>query len=130
MIVRDILLVATGGAAGALARFGANSLCTELLGNRFPWGTLIVNVIGCFALGCLVHLESDLLSPASRLALGTGFLGAFTTFSTFGVETIISWNRAPLMGMLNVAGNVVFGLLAVLLGIYASTRVFDHWSSS
>ena len=126
MTMRDIMLVAGGGAAGAVARFAANALCAEVLGTRFPWGTLIVNVVGCFALGWLVHVGTDVFTPSSKLALGTGFLGAFTTYSTFGVETIHAWNRAPLLGVLNATGNLVLGIIAVLLGIYVATRVIGH----
>ncbi len=112
---------------GAMARYGANLLCTELLGKGFPWGTLVVNVLGCFALGWLVHVAkyTDTISPSVMLSLGTGFLGSFTTYSTFGVETIQAWysRPTPFIAVFNVAGHVVLGLLAVLLGIYLATYV-------
>ena len=121
MNVYDIALVACGGAAGTVARWGMSLLCNEFLTSRFPWGTLVVNVAGCFALGWLVQSAST--SEAVKLAIGTGFLGAFTTFSTFGVQTIQAWNRKPMMAFVNVAANVFVGISAAMLGIYLASRV-------
>lgn len=119
MSLRDVLLVAGGGAIGAVARHAVNLLCSGLLGDRFPWGTFTVNVLGCFLLGLLLHYASvtDSISDAAKLMLGTGVLGALTTFSTFGVQTIQVWQRSPVLGVLNVAANLIVGLLAVTLGM-------------
>jgi len=83
--VRELLIVAAAGAAGAVGRYALSGWVYELVGDRLPWGTLVVNVVGCFALGYVMHvsLATTAISPAWRLAIGTGFLGAFTTFSTF-----------------------------------------------
>jgi len=124
MSFRDLLLVAGGGAIGAVARYGASAMCTGLFGDRFPWGTLVVNVVGCFLLGWLLHTTSLTLtiSDPMKLALGTGFLGAFTTFSTFGVQTLQAWQRSPMLAMANIGTNVVIGLAAAALGIYLAKR--------
>ena len=119
MSLRDVLLVAGGGAIGAVARHAVNLLCTGLFGDRFPWGTFTVNVLGCFLLGLLLHYASvtDNVSDAAKLMLGTGVLGALTTFSTFGVQTIQVWQRSPVLCVANVAANLIVGLLAVTLGM-------------
>ncbi len=114
-----VLGVAVFGALGALARYGVSLWALRFLGSAFPFGTLIVNVLGSFCLGFLAEaaLGDPGLTARTRTILGTGFLGAFTTFSTFGVETLRaieagSWGVAA--G--NVAFNVVGGLVAVALG--------------
>lgn len=124
MSLRDVLLVAGGGAIGAVARHLVSVLCVENFGARFPWGTMIVNVIGCLALGWLLQTASSstVISDAAKLAVGTGFLGAFTTFSTFGVQTIHTWQKSPMLAIVNVAGNVVLGLAAAMIGIYLASR--------
>jgi CrcB protein len=115
--------VASGGAAGAVARHAAGLLCTGLLGDRFPWGTLAVNVLGCFFLGWLAQsaASSTAISDTMKLTLGTGFLGAFTTFSTFGVQTIQVWNRSPALAIGNILANLVIGLVAAAVGMYLAT---------
>lgn len=96
--------------------------------DRFPWGTFTVNVLGCFLLGYLLHAAaiSTNISAATKLALGTGFLGAFTTFSTFGVETVQLWQRSPMTAIGNVAANIVVGLAAVATGIYLATHLASN----
>ena len=82
----NLLLVATGGALGAVARYGVGIGAARLLGLAFPWGTLLVNVVGGLAMGLLaarVGPEQETL----RLALGVGVLGGFTTLSAFSLET-------------------------------------------
>lgn len=118
---RAVLLVAIGGAVGAVARHGTAALCENLFGERFPWGTLVVNVIGCFLLGWLLH-HSMLVSDAVKLAIGTGFLGAFTTFSTFGVQTHHAWQRSPAIALANVSANVILGLVAAGVGMLLASK--------
>ena len=120
MILRDFLWVALGGALGAMARYGAGLMCSGAFGDRFPWGTLLVNVLGCFLLGWL--LQSTTTSDTAKLAVGAGFLGAFTTFSTFGVQTLQAWQRSPALAFLNIGTNVLLGLLAAGLGIYFAAK--------
>jgi CrcB protein len=123
-IPQEIGLVALGGAAGAVARYWLSGLVYRFAGPGFPWGTLVVNVLGCFAIGIVVvALESTLQSPAVRAAVAIGFLGAFTTFSTYSYEALAllqdgEWARAGAY----VGGSVVLGLLAVAAG-FASASV-------
>ncbi len=115
--------IALGGALGALARFGVGVLAVELLGPRLPWGTLLVNVAGSIALGVLMEwtLLSPSLSPGARALLTTGFLGAFTTFSTFSVETVRLLERGDLgWAAANLLGSVTLGLLGAAGGVAAA----------
>ncbi len=111
--MREIVLIAGAGALGSLARYGLNGAATRILGKGFPYGTLAANLIGCFLLGLLMELAlgSDWISRELRLALGVGFFGAFTTFSTFGVETmrLLEAGAWPQVAV-NVVANVVLGL--------------------
>ncbi|MEM8884313.1 MAG: fluoride efflux transporter CrcB [Planctomycetota bacterium] len=124
--MRELLIVGLAGALGAIVRYGVTGWMYELMGPRFPWGTLMVNVAGCFLLGVLmqVSLTSELVSPDWRLALGTGFLGAMTTFSTFSFETLREVERGAwgLAGA-NVAANLALGLPATWLGLLLARRL-------
>ncbi len=111
--------IALGGVCGTLARYGVSLALHKLLGERFAWGTLGVNLLGCFLIGLLmqVGLGGKLISSELRMTLGIGFMGAFTTFSTFGYETLRfiqdgSWRLA----LLNIAANLILGLALVWLG--------------
>ena len=117
-----MVLIAIGfaGALGALARYGVSLAALRWFGEDFPYGTLGVNLAGCFLLGVLAELtmEDAGLAPQTRAILGTGFLGAFTTFSTFGVETYRAM-QAGAWGVAasNVAINVVGGIVLVAAGV-------------
>ncbi|MBN1816692.1 MAG: fluoride efflux transporter CrcB [Sedimentisphaerales bacterium] len=118
--MRDMVFVAIAGAAGALCRWGAGVLAGRVLGEDFPYGTLIVNVLGCFLLGLAMHvgLATDLIPPTMRLAVTVGFLGALTTFSTFGYETIKLLEDSTLWAACgNVVLNLALGLAAVIGGL-------------
>jgi CrcB protein len=115
-----ILLIAAGGAAGALGRYGLAGWAQRLHGGTFPVGTLAVNVLGCLLIGWLVTALSGplLLREELRAALLVGFLGGFTTFSTFGYETMSmasSGQRGA--ALLNIGAEVGLGLLAVWIGM-------------
>ena len=86
----ELLALALAGAMGTLSRYGATALMTRLAGPDFPYGTLTVNALGSLLLGLLSHvlLHHPSVPPEWRVPLTTGFLGAFTTFSTFSVETV------------------------------------------
>ena len=88
--VSQLLVIMLGGAVGAVARFIVSTKITEKLGNSFPYGTLTVNMIGSFVMGLLaiILVERMQLDPLYRLGIFVGFLGAFTTFSTFSMETL------------------------------------------
>jgi CrcB protein len=115
------LLVGIGGFLGANARFVVARLVGALFETRFPLGTFIINVSGSFLLGMLGTVVGQRLFPnaeAMQLALGVGFLGAFTTFSTFEFETHALFSDGSwLPATANIAGSVFVGLLAVRAGI-------------
>jgi CrcB protein len=111
--VREILLVALGGSIGAVSRFVAVSALGKAWPG-FPYGTLFVNVLGCFIFGLLAAWTDD---RAWRALLGVGVLGGFTTFSAFGGDTLaLAQGGAPALAGLNVLGNVGLGLAAVWAG--------------
>ncbi|HIO97362.1 MAG TPA: fluoride efflux transporter CrcB [Leucothrix sp.] len=111
-----------GGGLGAIARYMLSTSINEKLASNFPYGTLIVNVIGSFLMGFLAMwlVEKLGLNPLLRLAIFVGFLGAFTTFSTFSMETLHLFEEG-LAGraLLNMLVNVVLSVLAVWLGVLA-----------
>jgi len=117
------LLVAAGGALGAVARYAVGDWFTRKLGTRFPWGTFAINASGCLAIGFALTLLEERLpgSRAWRPLLVVGFLGAYTTFSTFGWEAhgLLrdgEWERASAYLLASVA----LGLIAVRLGVVAA----------
>jgi CrcB protein len=121
-----ILLIALAGALGALARWGLAGIVQARSGFSFPVGTAVVNILGCFLFGVIVTLAEErfVFSAQVRIMLLTGFLGAFTTFSTYTFETagLISGGQ-PLAALANAAGQVIFGLSAFFLG-RAIVRLF------
>lgn len=119
MASSDPLLVALGAVPGAWLRFRVVNHFEPLL-PRKHWGTFGVNVIACFALGLLVGLERS-CGPGQRLMLllGTGFLGSFSTFSTFSVEMLMAWlSGARRQAVALMLGSVLFGVLAVAAGLW------------
>ena len=115
--------VALGGALGALARYGISGWVYDRMGENFPWGTLVVNLVGCLALGLVIRwLQVSAVAPELRPFLTIGVLGAFTTFSTFSYETVAllqegQWFRAGLY----MGGSVVLGLIAMVAGMALAT---------
>ncbi len=111
----------TGGIAGTLARYTLAGLVYQICGTAFPYGTLVVNLVGCFLIGFLAALaeEKFLLGPHARLLLMTGFCGAFTTFSTFMLETAnLIKDGEMLRAFLNLSLSVVVGFLVFRLGVF------------
>jgi CrcB protein len=123
--MRTVLAVALAGALGALARWGIGAWS----GHRFPtfpWGTMVINVSGSFILGVMfaVLVERNVGSTTLRLALMTGLLGAYTTFSTFSLETFrLFEDGATGSALANIGFSVILGLLAVWLGVVAGRAV-------
>ena len=120
-----ILLIALFGAAGTLARYGLQGLVQVRIGSTFPYGTLLVNLSGCFLLGLIAQFTMNrmVISPDWRVAIAVGFFGGYTTFSSFGWETAKmmedgEWLRASAY----VGSSVVAGLLLSVAGIRLANK--------
>ena len=119
-------LIFAGGGAGSMLRYAVGLWVEARTGPGFPWGTFAVNASGCFLIGVLATLadEHAWITPAARLALVTGFLGGFTTFSTFGLETweLVEDGRAWL-ALGNAAASVAAGVAAVVAGVQLTRQL-------
>ncbi len=120
----DIVAVGIGGFFGAMLRYIVGIWIPAV--NGFPWGTLIINVLGCFFLGWFftMTMKRWKINLHLKLAIGTGFIGAFTTFSTFSVETLYLLNNNQwLLALLYVSLSIVCGIGLAYLGVkLASNR--------
>lgn len=124
----NVLWVGIGGFLGAICRYMGNLAAGKIgLIPYFPLGTLLVNLTGCFLIGFIGYFSDarDVLSHNTRLFIFTGFLGAFTTFSSFGHETVnLLRGQMPWPALANVVLHVTMGLLFVWLGLAAGRLVF------
>ena len=124
----NILLVGFGGFIGSVLRYLAGGFVQQTTKSiDFPFGTLTVNVVGCFIIGFLAQLAEDrgVFTSESRLFVFTGFLGGFTTFSSFGNETLNLARDSQMMNAFaNVGANVILGLFAVWLGRTVSYMIW------
>lgn len=118
--MNNLFLVAIGGALGASLRYGANLLAMSFLGKEFPYATLAVNILGSFIMGLLfTAIEHGIIADQEyRALIGIGLLGAFTTFSTFSMDTLLlmqqgDWQKA----VLNILLNVCICIFAAWLGM-------------
>lgn len=119
-MIRNLLLVAFGGGAGSVARY----LCQKWLGENhphpFPWGTFVVNIVGCFLIG-IIYAASEkttFISPQVRLLFITGFCGGFTTFSTFAFENMTLLRSSDsVYFLIYTIASVVLGIAAVFSGV-------------
>jgi CrcB protein len=118
------LLILLGGGAGSVARYLAGSTISNRFGARFPIGTMVVNVSGCFLIGLIMTLLTERQPhPYWRLLLVVGFLGGYTTFSSFEWETYSAVREGGFwIGLANVVGSVVLGYAAVWLGALLARR--------
>lgn len=116
----QLVWVGLGGSAGAIARLLVATVVSERLGTLAPYATFCINVSGCFLLGLLAGLiEAGVVPAGVRPALGIGFLGAYTTFSTFGLETLLLLEEGSVLLALGyVVGSVVIGVAVVALGLW------------
>jgi CrcB protein len=125
--VRNIFLVGIGGGVGSIARYLVSGYVQERTGLPFPYGTLTVNVLGCLVIGVLSELADThgYLSPQARALLLVGFLGGFTTYSTFGNETVnLFRDRDFPLAAANLVLHIVLGLGAVWLGRIAAYAIW------
>jgi CrcB protein len=112
-------MIGVAGALGALSRYGLSNVVSRIGGGSFPWGTLCVNLIGCFLIGLIMHisLNTDIIPTQWRTAVVVGFLGALTTFSSFSYETIGLIEKSAYGAAAgNIAVNVIAGLAATIAG--------------
>ena len=121
----EIMLVGMGGLIGAVLRYILNGYIKNLTsGSEFPFGTLTVNVCGCMAIGIFSRWDElkSIFSPEIRLLIFMGILGAFTTFSTFGNETVQLINDRKLdFALLNVLSQLFLGIFAILAGRFLTS---------
>jgi CrcB protein len=118
--LQKCLLVMVGGSLGAASRYGVSLVAARFWGSHFAWGTLAVNLVGCFLIGLLFALSdrARFLTPDLRLFLITGYLGALTTFSTFALETVNAGRLGlTVQPLANILANNVGGLALVVLGM-------------
>lgn len=122
------LMVAFGGALGAMARFGVMNYIAPIDATRFPIGTLLINVLGSFLMGALYIVIDQrlMLSPEWRLLLMTGFLGAFTTFSTFSLDALLLWNNGlTTTAFAYVLTTVIGCLLGITVAVFLAQKIFS-----
>ena len=125
--MREVALIAAAGALGTVSRYVVSMAAIRYLGSHFPYGTLTVNLIGSFLLGMLaqIGLRSTIIPSAYVVPITAGFLGAFTTFSTFSYETTHlvldkgSWTLAAI----NIAANIILGSIGTVSGILVGRAI-------
>jgi len=119
----QLLIVLLGGGIGSVTRYIVTLLISSRFGSIFPFGTLCVNLIGCFIMGFFMIFTSERVHLAAgiRLLITVGFLGGLTTFSSFSYETIQLLREGnTISAFLNISANLILGLLAVWMGIFTA----------
>lgn len=119
--MKMILAIGLGGALGALSRHFMNTGIAAFLKAPFPWGTLCVNVLGCFVMGVFVAVFAAFGNPSQevRAFLTVGLLGGFTTFSAFSLDAMTLWTAGDIKGaLLYVTASVVLSIAAIFLGSF------------
>lgn len=118
--------IAIGGAIGAITGYLVSTMMVTLLGRNFPYGTLSANVLGSFLMGFLyiILIQRVFESTNMQALLLTGLLGAYTTFSTFSIETLNLFELDSVMlGLLNITLNLILSLIAVWFGVMLARRI-------
>jgi fluoride exporter len=121
------LMIAIGGALGSIARFAAVGYLTPMMNYRFPVGTFIVNIVGSFLIGVayVVIVEKSIIPNEWRLFFITGILGGFTTFSSFSLEILQTWQEGHVFNSIIYAvSSVVLGLLFAFIGMQLTQKLF------
>jgi len=121
----NLLAVGGGGCLGAMARYAVATLAARVFGTAFPIGTFIINISGTFLLGCFLSLVSGRVqvTDTTRLAIAVGFLGAYTTFSTYMYESnALLGDGSGLKAMFNLLGSLMIGVAAMKFGLLVGQR--------
>jgi len=121
--MQKTMFIALGGLVGTLFRYWLSGVVARQYGETFPWGTMVVNLVGCFLAGVVFYITEErfLLSPTLRTVLLIGFLGGFTTFSSYGLQTFTLLRDGEFgLATLNVAASNVLGLFMVWTGYVVS----------
>lgn len=116
---KTIVSIGLGGACGAIARHFFNNGITMLVKTSFPWGIMAANILGSFIMGALIAAFAGFWNPSQemRLFLTVGFLGAFTTFSTFSLDTMTLWTRGDMVGAASyILASVTLSIAGIFLG--------------
>lgn len=118
----NLVYIAAGGVIGAILRYTVTGAVFRLVPGAFPWGTLLVNITGCLAIGAVWHLfEGFYITPNMRLFLMVGLLGAYTTFSSFGLETLNLLREGEVgHALFYVLASNIIGVAAVYVGLLAA----------
>ncbi|MBS3030627.1 MAG: fluoride efflux transporter CrcB [Dolichospermum sp. DET50] len=126
--IRIPIAISLGAIAGALSRYYLTLWFTNRLGFAFPYGTFFINISGCLAMGFFTTLAMEktaMIAPEIKLIIATGFLGAYTTFSTFGLDTVGLLQRGHwLAGTGYFIGSTILGIISVQLGMIIA-RLFN-----
>jgi fluoride exporter len=120
--LNNLFLIASGGALGALARFGISKFIGKIIGGAFPWGTLTANFVGLLIIGFLFEIfERSILPQSMRYLITIGFLGALTTFSTYGLESLLLMKNGQMkLALFNILLSNAGGLICVGVGMLLS----------
>ncbi len=125
-VVRTVAGISLGAVAGALCRYYLGIWFTQFLGHSFPYGTMFVNVTGCFLMGFFVPfalMRVLMIHPNLRLMVTTGFLGSYTTFSSYELDMAKLVDRSPAIGLLYWGGTALLGLISLQLGSALARRL-------
>ncbi len=124
--MEKFLIISTGAILGANARYWIGDWAARKLGANFPYGTFIINLTGSLLIGFFLTLVTErlMIDPRWRLLITVGFLGAYTTFSTFAYESFtLIFNGQWLTGLINLFGSTLLGVLVVGLGVYLGKAI-------
>ena len=124
--MKPLLAIAIGGMLGCWARYGMTNLVQSIYGRGFPYATLSVNILACFLMGFLFveTLERLTISPVVRIGILTGFIGGFSTFSTFAMESFLLAEEGEFFKSgLYVSLSVILGLCATFAGVYVARQL-------
>ncbi|SDR38915.1 fluoride efflux transporter CrcB [Pseudovibrio sp. Tun.PSC04-5.I4] len=124
--MKHLILVAIGGGVGAVCRHLISMAGLRLLGSGFPWGTVAVNILGSLFMGIFIEVLAQRLNGSSELRylIATGFLGGFTTFSTFSLDVAVLWERGELVtAAAYVLMSLILSVSALFIGLYLTRQV-------